>query len=38
MNTPKTDQDLIITGDITMDWNLARTRRSRNDIILLERG
>ena len=32
MNTPKTDQDLIITGDITMDWNLARTRRSRNDI------
>jgi hypothetical protein len=26
------DQTIIITGDITMDWNLARTRRSKNDM------
>ncbi len=28
----KTDHIVIITGDVTIDWNLARTRRSRNDI------
>jgi hypothetical protein len=27
----KTEPTIIITGDIAMDWNLARTRRSRND-------
>ena len=32
MNNLKAEKDVIITGDITMDWNLARTRRSRNDI------
>ena len=32
MNNPKSDKTIIITGDVTMDWNLARTRRSRNDI------
>ncbi len=25
-------EHIIITGDITMDWNLARTRRSRNEV------
>jgi len=28
----KSEQTLIITGDIAMDWNLARTRRSRSDL------
>ena len=25
-------EQIVITGDITMDWNLARTRRSRSDV------
>ena len=25
-------EQIIITGDVTMDWNLARTRRSRSDV------
>jgi hypothetical protein len=24
-------QTIVVTGDVTMDWNLARTRRSKND-------
>jgi hypothetical protein len=31
MTTPKTAQTIIVTGDVTMDWNLARTRRSKAD-------
>ena len=31
MNTKPSDQTIIITGDIAMDWNLARTRRSTSD-------
>ena len=31
MNKIKSDRTIIVTGDIAMDWNLARTRRSRND-------
>ncbi len=30
MDNLKSEQIVIITGDVTMDWNLARTRRSRN--------
>ncbi len=29
MNNPGAEKSVIVTGDITMDWNLARTRRSR---------
>ena len=25
---------LVLTGDVTMDWNLARTRRSQSDVFL----
>ncbi len=32
MTIPNSDLPIIVTGDIAMDWNLARTRRSRNDI------
>ncbi len=32
MNNLKAEKVAIITGDVTMDWNLARTRRSKNDI------
>ena len=28
----KKEQIVIVTGDIAMDWNLARTRRSKSDI------
>ena len=31
MNKSKSEQ-IIITGDVTMDWNLARTRRSKSDV------
>jgi hypothetical protein len=31
MNKSKTEQTIIVTGDETMDWNLARTRRSKSD-------
>jgi hypothetical protein len=31
MTTPKVAHTIIVTGDITMDWNLARTRRSKAD-------
>jgi hypothetical protein len=31
MSKSKTEQIVIITGDIAMDWNLARTRRSKGD-------
>jgi hypothetical protein len=31
MSTNTSEQTIIVTGDIAMDWNLARTRRSRND-------
>ena len=32
MSKSKTDQTIIITGDVAMDWNLARTRRSKSDV------
>ena len=32
MNKSKTEQTVIVTGDIAMDWNLARARRSKSDI------
>jgi len=32
MNKSKSERILIVTGDIAMDRNLARTRRSRIDI------
>jgi hypothetical protein len=32
MADPKADKTIIITGDIAMDWNLARTRRFRSDV------
>jgi hypothetical protein len=32
MNNPKKEQTVIVTGDVAMDWNLARTRRSKSDI------
>lgn len=32
MNNNETKQSIIITGDIAMDWNLARTRRFRSDV------
>jgi hypothetical protein len=32
MDKSKSDQTIIITGDIAMDWNLARTRRSKSDV------
>ncbi len=28
----KSEQIVIVTGDIAMDWNLARTRRSKSDV------
>jgi hypothetical protein len=31
MSKKPSEQTIIVTGDIAMDWNLARTRRSRND-------
>ena len=31
MANPKKEQTIVITGDIAMDWNLARTRRSSGD-------
>lgn len=31
MNEGNTEHTVIITGDITIDWNVARTRRSRSD-------
>jgi len=31
MTNLKEDKAVIVTGDVTMDWNLARTRRSRSD-------
>jgi hypothetical protein len=31
MATTQSNKSIIVTGDVTMDWNLARTRRSRND-------
>jgi hypothetical protein len=32
MSDLKTDKIIIVTGDIAMDWNLARTRRSKSDV------
>ena len=32
MSMNRSDQIVIVTGDIAMDWNLARTRRSKSDI------
>ena len=32
MNKSEVEQIIIITGDIAMDWNLARTRRSKSDV------
>lgn len=32
MSTIKSEQIIIVTGDIAMDWNLARTRRSKSDV------
>jgi hypothetical protein len=31
MTNSKSNDPIIVTGDVTIDWNLARTRRSRND-------
>ncbi|HVM72678.1 MAG TPA: RyR domain-containing protein [Anaerolineales bacterium] len=31
MSKNENEQIVIVTGDIAMDWNLARTRRTRND-------
>jgi hypothetical protein len=31
MSEKKPEQTVIVTGDIAMDWNLARTRRSTSD-------
>jgi hypothetical protein len=31
MTTRKSDRTILITGDVSMDWNLARTRRSKSD-------
>ena len=31
MTENKTEPLIIVTGDITMDWNLARTRRSKSE-------
>ena len=28
----KKEQTVIVTGDVAMDWNLARTRRSKSDV------
>jgi hypothetical protein len=33
MNKSKAERVVVITGDITMDWNLARTRRSKGDAL-----
>src|SRR5512137_2891288 len=30
MKNPRAEKSVIVTGDITMDWNLARTRRFRS--------
>jgi hypothetical protein len=32
MNEQKADKTIIVTGDIAMDWNLARSRRSKSDM------
>jgi len=32
MTIPEIEQTIIITGDVTMDWNLARMRRSKSDV------
>ena len=29
----KTNKTIIITSDVAMDWNLARTRRSKSEVI-----
>ena len=31
MSTNKSEETILVTGDVTMDWNLARTRRSKAD-------
>ena len=31
MTENKTEPAIIVTGDVTMDWNLARTRRSKSE-------
>jgi hypothetical protein len=31
MNIVKAERTIVVTGDVTMDWNLARSRRSRGD-------
>jgi hypothetical protein len=31
MSNNKSKQTIIVTGDVTMDWNLARTRRSASE-------
>jgi hypothetical protein len=32
MSDLNTDKTVIVTGDIAMDWNLARTRRCKRDL------
>lgn len=32
MKDHKEEKTIIVTGDIAMDWNLARTRRSKSDV------
>jgi hypothetical protein len=36
MNKSKSEQIVIITGDVTMDWNLARNRRVRKPHMSLQ--
>ena len=31
MSVNKLEKTVIVTGDVAMDWNLARTRRSKTD-------
>jgi len=31
MDKPKDEKIVVVTGDVVMDWNLARTRRARSD-------
>jgi hypothetical protein len=33
MSENKSEQTVIITGDVSMDWNLTCTRRARNSFL-----
>jgi len=32
MSNRNADMTIIVTGDVAMDWNLARTRRCKRDL------